>query len=256
MPIITLTTDFGPHDYYLGALKGALISKIPDLQIIDITHQVPAFDVLQAAYVLRNCFQYYPKDTIHYVGISNQVDQPEDLLLARLKDQWVLATDNGLLSLISEEKIKAVYWVGKVSPFWPDQYQLLAKMVSGIIDAPPPGPHAKAVSDYRRSLNMQPIQGPDHIQGVMVHVDHYGNLISNIHESLFEQICGERPFVIQLKPNLSVRQISESLQGCAVGDPFVMINAAGYLTFGIALGNAAELHGLEKGGTIHIQFKR
>jgi len=253
MSIITLTTDFGLQDYYVGALKGALLSKLPELQIIDISHQIRAFDLLHAAYVIRHAYHLYPKGTIHFLGITNPTDQSESLLLAKLNDQWILTPDNGILSLIGKEKVGDVYVVGKFSTDWKNSYQNLASVLQTILPLPP-GPNSVLTQDYLKSLHLQPIQGQHDIQGIIMHIDNYGNLVSNIHSMLFEQIGQGRPFEIQLKPRLRVNKISTSLQGVAAGDNFVVVNAAGLLSFGVCMGNAAALHSLEKGANIQIQF--
>jgi len=76
MPIVTLTTDFGHNDYYLGALKGVLLSKLPDLTLIDISHEVQTYDIVEAAYILKNCYDFYPADTLHVVCRSNGLWRP------------------------------------------------------------------------------------------------------------------------------------------------------------------------------------
>lgn len=254
MPLVTLITDFGYNDYYLGALKGVLLAKIPTLQLVDISHEVAPYDIIEAAYILKNCFEFYPADTLHVVCVNNDSKEHIDYLLVNAKNQWILAPDNGFLSLILEEPLTDLFRLEMANVEWSTFHHRLALQIKSIFAHSPPGDRAKKTQSYNRALSLQPVTSAHEIRGTLVHIDRYGNLVSNIPKQLFEQVWRARNFSIGLKPNLAVRKIVSTLDKIPVGEPFAIFNAAGYLTFGICKGRAASLHSLEKGASIQIEF--
>lgn len=108
MGIITLTTDLGHRDFYQAALKGSLLSLDPSVTIVDITHEIPSFDIQQAAFVLKNAYKYFPKDTVHLIGIDSVYNKDTRYLAVRHHDYYFIGTDNGLFSLLFEEEPEEV----------------------------------------------------------------------------------------------------------------------------------------------------
>ena len=103
MHLVTLTTDFGVQDYYVGALKGALLRREPALKLVDITHQIKPFDIVQGAFVVANTWHEFPEGTIHLIGV-NCVYQPEYRFVAvRHEGHYFLAPDNGLLTILFQQ---------------------------------------------------------------------------------------------------------------------------------------------------------
>ncbi|NNE28217.1 MAG: SAM-dependent chlorinase/fluorinase [Saprospiraceae bacterium] len=255
MAILTLTTDYGDKDYYVGALKGALLASNPSLNIADISHQIPPFDIVHAAYVVKNAYSFYPKDTLHFVGVNNQNPEEEDFILARLGDHWILAPDNGLVSLISSDGIGEVFRYLKKNHQWSSFHESIGWMVAKFFSSPPPGEYSEAVSSMNNAIALTAIGGENDIRGAIVHIDNYGNLVSNIHRDLFQEVCQQRAFEILLKPHLTVNAVLNSLAGVPVGDTFALFNAAGFLTFGVCMGDGSTLHGISKGSTLQIKFR-
>ncbi len=105
MPIITLTTDFGLKDYYVGLLKGALLSQNPSLPLVDISHNINVYDIVQGAFILKNCFAEFPVGTIHIISISNYRNDPPCFLAVRYAGHYFIGPDNGVFSLLFDNKI-------------------------------------------------------------------------------------------------------------------------------------------------------
>ncbi len=103
MSIITLTTDWGIKDYYLASLKGAILKQIPDVNIIDISHDITPFDLNEASYILRNSWKDFPEDTIHLIGISSEASPDQPHLLIKEKGQYFIGADNGIFCLLFDE---------------------------------------------------------------------------------------------------------------------------------------------------------
>jgi len=165
-----------------------------------------------------------------------------------------MAPDNGILTLMLDAPFEETYRLPMSNVEWSTFHHRLALQIKSIFESQPPGDKAKKTNDYRRALNLQPVTSANEIRGTIVHVDRYGNLVTNIHQMLFEQIGQQREFCIRLKPNLNIDRVVSALDQTPVGESFSIFNAAGYLTFGVCKGNAATLHGLDKGTILQIQF--
>jgi S-adenosylmethionine hydrolase len=109
MQIVTLTTDFGHKDYYQGLLKGAILSKTPTVQLVDISHDIESYDIVHGAFVLKNAFSAFPKGTIHLIIVTNSTERRQKFLAFEYKGHYFLGPDNGLFSLILEKLPKEVY---------------------------------------------------------------------------------------------------------------------------------------------------
>ncbi len=112
MAIITLTTDLGTKDHYVGVLKGSILNLCPDATIVDISHEIPPYDILKAAYTLKNCFNDFPEGSIHIVGVNPEISMEAINLAILYKGQYFIGSDNGVFSLIFEEKPEKIMEIG------------------------------------------------------------------------------------------------------------------------------------------------
>ena len=103
MPIITLTTDLGLKDHYVASVKGAILSQIPDINIVDITHNIDAFNISQTAYVIRNCYKNFPAGSIHILGVDAELSIDNSHLAVFAGGHYFIGTDNGTFSLLFDE---------------------------------------------------------------------------------------------------------------------------------------------------------
>ena len=100
MPIITLTSDLGLKDYYVGSIKGAILSQFPEVRIVDITHTVPKYDIAQAAFIMKNVFKDFPKGTIHIIGVRPESSSSISQIALEKDGHYFIGADNGMFSLI------------------------------------------------------------------------------------------------------------------------------------------------------------
>ncbi|MDH3323254.1 MAG: SAM-dependent chlorinase/fluorinase, partial [Flavobacteriaceae bacterium] len=105
MPIITLTTDFGTKDHFVGALKGAIYKDLQEAKIVDISHQITPFSITETAYILKNSYQNFPKGTIHIIGVDAEISIENRPLAIQLDGQFFICGDNGIISMITNEII-------------------------------------------------------------------------------------------------------------------------------------------------------
>ena len=255
MAIITLTTDYGRSDYYQAALKGSLYRLCPSATVVDISHQVNPFDIVNAAYLLKNSYKNFPLGSIHIVCVDNGQIQGRDYLLLEEKGQYFIGRDNGIFSLVFEERLgEAIKLNAKdFEPFVLNNY--LGRVSKHILDKKPIEELGEKLSAIREVLTIQPVISPNEIRASIAQVDHYGNVITNLHQTLFESIWKHRAFNIYLKKNEELNIISTRFESAPVGELVAIFNNSGYLMIGINMGNAATLLSLKKDDIIQIEFK-
>ena len=248
MALIRLTSDIGSQDYLSGAVKGQLLQVDPSFTLIDITHAIPPFNYPQAAYVCRNALKQFPPFTFHIILVNLFDKSPDQLLLAYHRDQYILCADNGLLTMILEEKPEMV--IGLPLPAGAIRNTLTCSAVMG-----------KAIQQLQSGLSLQQIGIPDvsiveknHLQpmlsdnwieGQIIFIDNFENIIVNITREQFEQQQKSRNFRIVFKRNEVIDSISETYADVPEGEKLALFNAAGYLEIAINKGNAAGLFGLQ-----------
>lgn len=255
MPILTLTTDFGDRDYYQAALKGAILRRSPGIQIVDISHQVNPFDIVNAAYLLKYCYKNFPVGSIHLVTVDNSEEYGDNLLLLVENGQYFIGFDNGLFSLVFEERKGEAYCL-KSEPNQPYIFRnYVANLISRIQDKKPLTDIGSQKSKIKEVLTLQPVIGPNEIRASVAQIDHYGNAITNLHVTLFESICQDRRFSIYIKKNEKLKMISENVRDVAVGELTAIFNDSGYLMIAMNMGNAASLLSLKKDDILQIDFK-
>lgn len=258
MPIITLISDLGNKDFYLSSVKGKIYGQLENIQIVDINNNVDQFNIAQAAFVLQNVFNDFPKDTIHLVGVgSGSVDQFPHLGI-RYKNQYIIAPDNGFFSLIAEQK--------------PDlMVELTQKLDTDQLTFPLRDVYAPAachlarggtlevigrrVESFERRTLMQPILNQEYIRGMVVYVDSYGNALTNITRDMLKAQARDRSFMIGFREaDYGIETISKRYSDVSEGDRLALFNTAGYLEIALNQGHASNLLGLKIGELIIIEF--
>lgn len=240
MSIVTLTTDLGYRDPYLGIVKAQLISRDPSIQIIDLSCDIKGNNISDAAFVLKNALPYFPENTIHLVAIKFIVDKSglnknhgidnSRYLLTRYQNQYILCPDNGLLTLIDQgfnEPVYQVYYEGdnKHHFFLKDVFVDAAlhlaqkKKVEEI---------ASPVADYYRASQFESFVNGNLLRGKGIYVDDFGNIITNITREKFNEVVARRNFTITL-PGARISRVYDSYDEVRYGNPLVLFNSFGYL---------------------------
>ncbi len=244
MPLITLTSDIGLQDYLVGAVKGQLFQVNPDFRITDITHQLPPFNYPQAAYVCRNAIKNFPAFTYHIVLVNLFERKPENLLLAFHNNQYILCADNGLLTMITEGKPEMV--IGLPVDKKQIKNTLYCMQIFGrAIHAVAEGKRLQDIGEPDISImeknHLRPFLTPDSIEGQIMFIDNFENVIINITKEEFEQQRASRNFRIEFRRNEHIEHISETYADAPEGEKLALFNSAGYLEIAINKGNAAGL---------------
>lgn len=255
IPIVTLTTDLGQQDYYVGLIKGAILSQTVEAQIVDITHQIPPHDIVQAAYILKNCFHSFPQGTIHIINVNNYSSKQGALLFTKYQGHYFIVPNNGVLSLLFEELPFLIYHI----PFFSDAAFTIKNMYATLIRHIKEGGQLNEIGQeikaIEQRITLKPVISNSQIRGSVIHIDHYQNVIVNISKSLFEQVGYQRPFSVYFKRYDPIEILSSHYQDVAVGEVLCLFNSSSYLEIAINMGKAASLLGLSLNDTIQIDFK-
>ena len=253
MPLVTLTTDFGLQDPYLAMLKGTLLCETPDLTLVDISHNVKNFDIVQAAYIFKTAFKSFPPGTIHLITVNDLSAAAQSYLVFKQFDQFFIIPDNGMLGLIMEKHQGTVYKVGSASAI--GTKKSLAVLVNRITRNVPLEQLGTVTEEVVQRFTLQPVLNNNQIRGTIIYIDNYDNAISNIKRSLFEQVSKGRPFEISFKRHPPITALSENYGSVEIGTPLCRFNQADYMEIAINMGKAASLLGLRLEEMIQIDFK-
>ena len=256
MAIITLTSDFGESDHYVGALKGALLSANPTQVIADISHQIASFDLAHGAFVLRSAFPAFPKGSIHLVAVDSAGNQQSRHLAVKLRDHLFLMADHGLLGLISDEEPQMVVELpsdGATSTTFPS-LEVLVPAATQLAKGTPIEKLGTPVEDYHKMVGRHMRVNKTEIIGHVIRVDHYGNLITNIKQEEFCRLHQDNKFTILIGRE-KFRRLNNNINETGSGDCFILFNHMGLLEVGINKGNASELMGLQFDAPIKITFE-
>jgi len=247
LPLLTLTSDIGSPDYLVGAVKAQLLHLNPDFQIIDISHNIPPFNYPQAAYVCQSAIKNFPDFTYHLILVNLFEKKPEQLLLAFHNNQYLICADNGLLTMILEETPEIVIGIPlEKTAIKNTTYisSIMGKIVNQLVN----GESIKSIGQsdvtYLEKRHLRPVLDNNSIEGQIIFIDSFENVIVNITREQFEEQRKGRSFRIVFTRNEVIDRISESYADVADGEKLALFNSAGYLEIAINKGNAAGLFGL------------
>lgn len=257
MGIITLTTDLGYKDFYQAALKGSLVRHYPDVRIIDISHEIPSFDIQHAAFVIKNAYPHFPDNTVHLIGIDSVFSQNTRYIAIRYKKHYFVGADNGIFSLIiggQPEEAVEINLIQDLKYLHFPLTDIFAKAASHLAK----GGKLKEIGDpidgiVERTI-IQPVVEKDNLRGVVVFVDSFGNVVSNISKDLFNKTQRNRDFVLTFRRNETIRQMSWHYNEVPEGEKLCLFGISNYLEIAINKGNASQLLGLNQGDIIRVDF--
>ncbi len=255
MPIVTLTSDFGLTDYYIAVIKGALFCQNQNLNIVDITHNVKNYDIVQGAFVLKNAYLSFPKETIHILSVNNFYSKKNCFLAVRSGDHYFIGPDNGIFSLLFNEKPQDIYELEYDMKSDFPLKDIFSKAVGHITNGLPFNEIGIKVDEIEERISFQPVINKSQIKGTVIHIDHYENVIVNITKDLFEQVGDKRKFSIFFKRFNPIQKISKNYSDVSVGERLCFFNSAGYLEIAINMGKASSMLGLNVDDSVQIEFE-
>jgi S-adenosylmethionine hydrolase len=253
--IIAITTDLGTKDYYLAALKGTILKRCSEVQWVDVNCHIKPFDIRQAAFHLQGVFPYFPENTIHLAHILPGFEKARILFLS-YHGQYVVTFDNGLVSLLPNEFLKEVYalkpeLVQKTDLFFS---QSIALVVNHLAAQKPLREIGDIITDYQQKKMPQPTISQSGLKGMVVAIDGFGNVITNIHKSIFEDFVGNKRFQIAIH-HVRIKEISTDYKSVVEGDLLALFNSNGYLEIAIRQGKASSLLGIEVDNAVWVMLQ-
>ncbi len=276
MAIITLTTDFGHKDHFVGAIKGTIYNELEDAKIVDISHSISPFNIQECAYILKNSYKAFPKGTIHIVGVDAEPTVENEHIAVYVDGHYFITANNGVSSLITAEiKPDKVVALQIPNPH-PGSFPVLEVFVKvachiargGTLDVV--GKKFNKLKELKEFAPRITNEG-DTIVGSVIYIDNYGNVVTNIQKSLFEAYRKGRKFEIQAR-NKKITEIvhnySEIInfdldknQRKGPGDLLALFNSSDYIELAIyksdpnTVGGASSLLGMDYRDTVIINFK-
>lgn len=258
MSIVTLTTDWHQSDYYLGAVKGRILSMCPLAGIVDISHHIQPFNIAQAAFVLRNTFTHFPEGTIHMILVKVTEGPERSILAIRSGKHIFIGSDNGVFGLLlREEPEKIIRIEGKPgpesSPF--DLVLFMVEKACALLSGEDLSSLGEEVDSYDKRTPMRATIDDAVINGSVIYIDSYQNAITNISRDLFERVGKGRPYDILVQSNYHrIKNVSTGYSDAPAGEMLALFNSLGLLEVAINNGNAADLLNLSVGSTIRVKF--
>jgi len=262
-PIITLTTDFGVSDHFVGTMKGVILEIVPEAQIIDICHQVQAYDILDAALTISQAYAHFPTGTVHVVVVDPGVGTDRRPIIASSDRHHFVGPDNGVLSLVygKEERMHVRhitsehYFLQPVSNTFHAR-DIFAPVAAYLAKQVDPLKFGEEIEDYKRFAAPRPKQtDATTVRGVVLKSDRFGNLITNITPEDVPTVFGDNAAAFTMK--VGKKDVTRIAMTYAEGEPnevFGILGSMGYLEIAANRGSAAQLTGAGKGNEVLIKL--
>lgn len=275
MSLITLTTDFGTKDHFVGAVKGAIYSELPDAKIVDITHEISPFNITETAYILKNAYKSFPDKTIHVIGVDSELSVDNKHIALELDNHYFICPDNGLISMIASEinptKIVEINIHDRIESSFP-VLDVFVQVASHIARGGSLNVIGREIETYKKIVEIKPKVNEQQtiISGGVIYIDNYGNVITNISKKQFNTIGKGRDYKVTARRYTFSKIYSRynEIVNFSVtdkrqydGEKLAIFNSAGFLEIAIyrsnleTVGGASTLLGLEYRDTITIEFE-
>lgn len=258
MPIITLTTDLGLQDYYVASIKGSILSQVPEVTIVDISHNVNPYDSAKAAFIVKHCYKDFPIGSVHVIGLNAELNENITHVAIHYDGHYFIGADNGMFSLIFEsipDKIVELNIAQDTNSITFPTKDIFIKAACHIARGGTLELIGKVKEEVNRSIPFQATSENNYIKGMITYVDHYGNLITNISESLFKNFGKGRKFTLYLRGGTyRISKISSSYNRVGEGDILALFSSTGFIEIAMNKGNANKILGQKETDLIRIEF--
>ncbi|OAV42980.1 S-adenosyl-l-methionine hydroxide adenosyltransferase family protein [Lewinella sp. 4G2] len=253
-PVITLTTDFGHEDFHLPRLKAHLITAAPSCRLVDVTHEIPPYDIVRAAFIFKRVWRQFPEGTIHLLSV-NDFYKVKSRFLAILHDRhFFVGPDNGMFSLIFDETPEETYVLDGLKGIT-SLPAIYAKAIGHIAEEKPFYEVGLPLKKFTERLAFQPVIGPDYIRGTVSFIDRYDNVTTNITRDRFDEIGQGRPFQLLIKRMVPLVHLSEDYHDVEQGETLCRFSSDGFLEVAINSGRAASLLSIQEEDMVQVQFE-
>lgn len=251
MSIITITTDLGYRDSYLAMVKGVLYSKLPQVNIVDLACDITKHNHKDGVFILRNALPFFPENTIHLFAIKLMGDKKSMLsrdidntryLMTKYKNQYIICPDNGVFHSLDKEFNETVYqlYFDNISQHVFYLRDIFTEVAVKMIHQVPLTEFCTPVEDYCKIYSTECYATPSNLQGQVLYIDDFGNLITNITKHDFEKHVGNKKFSISL-PGGTIDKINNTYDDVKVGDLVCFFNSSNYLEIALQGDEAGKI---------------
>jgi S-adenosylmethionine hydrolase len=274
MSIITLTTDFGLKDHFVGALKGKIITEHSQAQIIDISHNVDLFNISEASYTINAAYNSFPKGSVHLIGVDSEQTLENKHIAMQWNDHFFICADNGILSILTQkivpQKIVEINIHDRLQEGSSDM-DVFVKVACHLAKGGALSVIGKEITQIKQISELHATVAPDSksIKGAVVYIDHFGNCVTNISRKLIQETGKGRSFEVRFG-NKTIKSIHRNYSDFKISDRFTLkdyegerlalFNEADFLEIAIyksnpsTVGSATSLLGLKFRDSVTIQF--
>jgi len=259
MAVITLTTGW-TDDFYVAAVKGILLSALPSVQVVDMSHQAPPFStgISYAAYMVKHSYKYFPKDTIHIISIASEYSDSAPFVAAYYNGHYFVGTDNGIFGLLFDTIPEAMVRIEKFNDETSPNYPALSIFAPAAVHIAKGGDIDKLGSkytNYQRRGSLLATMDESQITGTVIHINAFSNVITNITSYDFDRIGKGRPFeILVYNTRNKITRINKYFHETSSGELLAVFNISGYLEIAMNKGKLAAMFQLSLGSNIIVRF--
>jgi len=259
-PIVTLTTDYGTNDHLVAVMKGVILSINPEVNIVDITHSVLAHDLLDGALTIGNAYKYFPPKTVHVVVVDPGVGTARRPILVASDTQYLVAPDNGVLSSVYDQT-EALYVWNIISEHYFRQplsktfhgRDIFAPVAAWLTKSWQTSAFGEQITDFVRFAMPRPKANGNVVKGVVLKVDQFGNLITNLRpEDVPAFTTDGAKFTIRAG-SAAVTKLVPTFAGGSNGEAIGLIGSSGYLEISVNRASAAKALGIGRGAEVTVE---
>lgn len=259
-PIVTLTTDFGSNDHLVGAMKGVILKVNPDVQIVDISHRVIPYDILDGALTLGQAYRHFPLKTVHIIVVDPGVGTQRRPLLVSGEQHYFVAPDNGVLSMVYEREERLTvrhvtaehYFLSPLSNTFHGR-DIFAPVAAWLTKNGAASSFGDEITDFVRFSMPKPKSANGVVKGVILKVDNFGNAVTNLSvEDVPQLLAGSG----QCKVTAGAKPVTKFVQTYSQGEPgeaFALIGSSGFLEISMNRASAAKTLGLQRGAEVTVE---
>ncbi len=276
MSIITLITDFGNKDHFVAKMKGLIYTKNPDAKIVDISHNVSAFNIMEAAYILESSYKSFPENTVHIIDVDSEKTKENKHILIYLDNHFFISNDNGILSILAQninpQKIYEITIYDKLETI-DSSTIIFSEIACHLAKGGKPEIIGKKINSIKKVKNLKPFLDEDLNQIVcsVIYIDNFGNVVTNLKKSLFEEIQKGRNYEVSARNykfnkifsrysdiinfKTPVNERNDEGKGLVVFNSNNLLQISIYRSNPNNVGTAATLMGLKTYDSVTIKFK-
>ena len=247
-PVITLTSDWGNTDHYVSSVKGAILRRLPDTAIMDITHEIRHYDIRQASFILREAYRQFPVGSIHIIAIDSIESLRQPHMVVKGNGHYFIGADNGMFALILDEEPEKIILLRvpqDTGYFTFPERDRFVKAACHLAEGKPVEDLGEIALQVNSKFVLPSIIEKDRILGRVMYVDSYDNAFINITEKEFKSTVGSKPFTINFRrPDYCIHTIVQAYGDVNPGDMCAIFSTSGYLQIAMNQGKASSLLGL------------